>query len=122
MSICGITAGQFSALADAYCATSRIALSIGNGIERGRNGGSALRAIMALSVLRGAFGKEGAGVIARHSAAFPWTPDALQRPDLAPPGIRTINIVDTGRLLLDRELDPPIDAVFIYNHNPVAVI
>ncbi len=119
VSICGITAGQFSALADAYCATSRIALSIGNGIERGRNGGSALRAIMALSVLRGAFGTEGAGVIARHSAAFPWTPDALQRPDLAPPGIRTINIVDTGRLLLDRELDPPIDAVFIYNHNPV---
>jgi len=43
----------------------------------------------------------------------------LQRPDLLPDGIRTINIVDTSKVLLDKSMDPPVKVVFIYNHNPV---
>jgi anaerobic selenocysteine-containing dehydrogenase len=46
-SICGIDADVISAMADLYASTRQIALSIGNGIERSRNGGSSLRAIMA---------------------------------------------------------------------------
>jgi anaerobic selenocysteine-containing dehydrogenase len=44
----------------------------------------------------------------------------LQRDDLVPHGTRTLNIVDVGRHLLRDDLDPPLRAVFIYNHNPVA--
>ena len=48
------------------------------------------------------------------------TPRALQRDDLVPEGTRTLNIVDVGRHLLRDDIDPPLRAVFIYNHNPVA--
>ncbi|MCA8967687.1 MAG: molybdopterin-dependent oxidoreductase, partial [Planctomycetes bacterium] len=63
--------------------------------------------------------RPGAGVFAKPGFAFPLTGAKLQRPDLVPAGTRTINIVDVGRLLLDDDVDPPIRAVFIYNHNPV---
>jgi anaerobic selenocysteine-containing dehydrogenase len=45
----------------------------------------------------------------------------LVRADLVPAQTRTINILDVGRLLLDESLDPPLKALFIYNHNPVIV-
>jgi len=38
---------------------------------------------------------------------------------VVPTGTRTLDIVDVGRHLLDETLDPPIAALFIYNHNPV---
>ncbi|MEZ5650899.1 MAG: molybdopterin-dependent oxidoreductase [Burkholderiaceae bacterium] len=116
---CGIEPDAFEALLQAYMGAKRLSLSVGNGIERGRNGGSALRAIMALNVLLGQLGRPGAGIFAKPGLAAPLTGNRLQRPDLVPPGTRTINIVDVGRLLLDRSLDPPIAALFIYNHNPV---
>ncbi len=116
---CGIERSAFDALADAYARARRLSLSVGNGIERGRSGGSGLRAIMSLNVLLGQLGREGAGIMAKPGLAIPIDSDALQRPDLAPAGLRTINIVDVSRLLLDASLDIPIKAVFIYNHNPV---
>ena len=119
LSICGITQQQFEQLADIYAGAERLALSIGNGIERGHSGGSGLRAIMSLNALTGQLGRIGAGIFAKPGLAFPLTPAKLQRPDLVPPGTRTLNIVDVGRHLLDESLDPPIKAVFIYNHNPV---
>ena len=117
---CGIEPAQFTALADAYVGAKTLSLSVGNGIERGHSGGSGLRAIMALNALLGQFGRPGAGVMAKPGLATPLDGDALQRPDLAPAGTRTINIVDVGRLLLDDTLATPINAVFIYNHNPVS--
>jgi anaerobic selenocysteine-containing dehydrogenase len=45
----------------------------------------------------------------------------LTRTDLVPAQTRTINIIDVGKLLLDENLDPPLEALFIYNHNPVIV-
>lgn len=117
--VCHLPRSTIEALADAYCATRHVAVSIGNGMERGRNGGSSIRAICALSALRGAFGRVGAGIIAKHSAAFPYTDEALERPDLARGQPRLVNIVDTGARLLDPAMDPPIDALVIYNHNPL---
>jgi len=119
LATCRIERATFDALVDAYAGAERLSLSIGNGIERGRSGGSALRAIMSLNALLGQLGRPGAGGVAKPGLAFPTTPTALQRPDLVPPGTRTVNIVDVGAALLDPELDPPIGAVFIYNHNPV---
>ncbi|MEZ5727474.1 MAG: molybdopterin-dependent oxidoreductase, partial [Burkholderiaceae bacterium] len=117
--VCGIDAERFAALADFYAGAKRLTLSIGNGIERGLSGGSALRAIMALNAITGHLGRVGTGIVARPGAAFPLTPAALQRPDLVPAGTRTVNIVDVAQLLTDDSLEPPIRAVFVYNHNPV---
>jgi anaerobic selenocysteine-containing dehydrogenase len=118
--ICKIALADIVELVDCYCAADKLALSIGNGIERGKSGGSGLRAIMSLSALLGQFGRRGAGVIAKPGLAFPTTAERLQRSDLIPEGTRTLNIVDVGRHLLKDDIDPPIRAAFIYNHNPVA--
>ena len=80
----------------------------GNGPERNRNGGSGLRAVFALPALAGKFGVLGGGLLAGASASFPKTPEQLQRPELAPEGTRTLNIVSIGRDLLDASLAPPI--------------
>jgi anaerobic selenocysteine-containing dehydrogenase len=45
----------------------------------------------------------------------------LQGEELAPQDVRTLNIVTIGRDLLDPQLKPPIQGVFIYNHNAVIV-
>jgi len=118
--ICGIAAGDFGALADLYAGAERVAASFGNGIERGKNGGSGLRAAMALQPLTGNLARRGAGVIAKSGLAAPKTQARLQRPDLIPPGTRTFNIVDVAAKMLDRGLDPPVKAIMIYNHNPIA--
>ncbi|MEQ9121017.1 MAG: molybdopterin-dependent oxidoreductase, partial [Alphaproteobacteria bacterium] len=111
---------DFEAFVDFYVNAKTVAVSVGNGIERGRSGGSGLRAAMALQALTGNHGRRGAGVFAKPGLAAPKTTAKLQRPDLIPPGTRTFNIVDVAEKLLDKTLDPPVKATLIYNHNPVA--
>jgi len=118
--LCGIDEKTFLQLISWYREASCVAVSVGNGIERGRSGGSGLRAAMALQALTGNHGRLGAGVFAKPGFAFAKTTDKLQRPDLIPEGTRTFNIVDVAKHLLDDTLDPPISATMIYNHNPVA--
>ncbi len=118
--ICGVSVESINQLADMYANAKTLACSIGNGIERGKSGGSGLRSIMSVSVLLGQLGRRGAGIFAKSGLAIPTTPDKLQRPDLIPSGTRTLNIVDIGRHLLNDDLDPPLRSIFIYNHNPVA--
>ncbi len=117
---CRIPAEQFNRLADLYVRSKTVSASFGNGIERGRSGGSGLRAAMALQALTGNHGRLGAGVIAKSGVAAPKTQGRLHRTDLVPEGTRTFNIVDVPEMLLDESLDPPVMATMIYNHNPVA--
>jgi len=117
--ICGVSRKSFDQLADWYTAGKKVGVSVGNGLERGRSGGSGIRAAMSLQALTGNHGQLGAGVFAKPGNSFPKSTAKLQRPDLLPDGIRTINIVDTSKVLLDKTMDPPVKVVFIYNHNPV---
>ena len=119
--ICGVSEADIRRLAEWYHDLSPAAISVGNGLERNQNGGSGIRAVFALPALAGKFGVEGGGLINGAGFAFPKTPARLGRPDLVPPGTRTLNIVDVGAHLLDPKLAPPIQAVFIYNHNPLIV-
>jgi anaerobic selenocysteine-containing dehydrogenase len=119
--VCGVPEAGIHQLADWYQRISPAAISVGNGLERNQNGGSGIRAVFALPALAGKFGVPGGGLINGASFAFSKTPQRLQRPDLAPAGTRTLNIVDIGRHLLDGACSPPIKALFIYNHNPLIV-
>ena len=119
-SICRISRADFDRFVDFYANAKTVACSLGNGIERGASGGSGLRAAMSLQALTGNHGRLGAGVIAKPGLGAPKTTAKLQRPDLAPAGTRTINIVDVAEKLLDPNLDPPIGATLIFNHNPIA--
>ncbi len=117
---CGLSSSEFYEFVDSYMNAQTVGVSIGNGIERGYSGGSGIRAAMALQALTGNHGRLGAGVIAKPGWVVPKTQNRLQRPDLIPAGTRQFNIVDIPDLLLNDQLDPPIGALLIYNHNPVA--
>ncbi|UUZ52329.1 hypothetical protein LP419_22450 [Massilia sp. H-1] len=59
------------------------------------------------------------------SGSFPVNNAALQRPDLLKNGARTINMTTIGddllKLLASPEFGPKIEAVIVYNSNPVAI-
>src|SRR5882762_658370 len=119
--ICQVPEAQIRQLAEWYHTLSPASITVGNGLERNQNGGSGIRAIFALPALAGKFGVPGGGLVNGAGFVFPKTPAKLQRPDLLPPGTRTLNIVDMGRHLLDPTLSPPLKALFVYNHNPLVV-
>ncbi len=119
-SACGLRDSDIMAFAQWLAEADPLVFAPGNGLERGRHGGSAIRALIALPALLGKLGN-GSGIILGASNAFPKTPARLQRPDLAPAGTRTMNLLDVGRHLADDDLEPPLRAVFIYNHNPIVV-
>jgi anaerobic selenocysteine-containing dehydrogenase len=119
--ICGVALEDIRTLARWYREADPAVIAWGNGLERNRNGGSGLRAIAALPALAGKFGVAGGGLVGGAGHAFPKTLERLTRTDLAPSGARTLNIIDVGRLLLDSNLAPPLQALFIYNHNPLIV-
>jgi anaerobic selenocysteine-containing dehydrogenase len=117
---CGLGEDDIRTFARWLAESHPLVLSMGNGLERGRNGGSGIRAAIALPALLGRFGK-GSGIVLGAGNSFPKTPARLQRPDLAPPGTRTLVINDIGRHLALDDIDPPLRALFIYNHNPIVV-
>ena len=117
---CGLAESQITTLAQWLAEADPLVIAPGNGLERGRNGGSGIRALIALPALLGRLGNR-SGIILGASNAFPKTPARLQRPDLAPAGTRTLNLIDIGRYLAADDIDPPLRAVFVYNHNPVVV-
>ncbi|MCZ6729787.1 MAG: molybdopterin-dependent oxidoreductase [SAR324 cluster bacterium] len=119
--ICGLPEDQIVQLAEWYRTHSPAVICIGNGLERNRNGGSGLWSIFALPALAGKFGVRGGGVLFGSSASFPKTVGRLQGEQLRPEGVRTLNILDMGKHLLDKDLSPPLMGLFVYNHNPVIV-
>ncbi len=117
---CGLRAEQIIMFAQWLADADPLVFVPGNGLERGRHGGSAIRALIALPALLGKLGNR-SGIVLGASNAFPKTPARLQRPDMAPAGTRTMNLLDVGRHLSADDIDPPLRAVFIYNHNPIVV-
>ena len=120
-SVTGVSPSDLLAFARWYQSLSPAAISVGNGLERNRNGGSGIRAVFALPALAGKFGVPGGGLINGAPHAFPKTPARLARTDFIPADTRTLNIIDVGRHLTDPALEPPIEALVIYNHNPLIV-
>jgi len=117
---CGLQESQVRTFARWMAEADPLVLAPGNGLERGRNGGSGIRAAIALPALLGKLG-DGSGIVLAAGNAFPKTPARLQRPDLLPAGTRTLTINDIGRHLAEDDIDPPLRALFIYNHNPIVV-
>ncbi len=117
---CALRAVDIRLLARWMAESEPLVVAPGNGLERGRNGGSGIRAAIALPALLGKLGRE-SGIVLAARFAFPKTPAKLTRPDLLPQGTRTLNILDVGRHLERDDIDPPLRALFIYNHNPIVV-
>lgn len=118
--ICGLAAEDIREFARLWRDLSPAAISVGVAPERNRNGGSGLRAAFALPALTGNFGFPGAGVC-DVSGYFPTNAAALSRPDLLNGEVREFNTLDLASHILDPGDALPLKAVFIYNHNPLAV-
>jgi len=124
--VCGIPADQIRQLARDYGTTQPAAIRLNYGMQRTHGGGNATRAIVCLPALTGAWRHRAGGVLFSSSGQFPVQRAVLQRPDLIPGGAtpRTINMVTIGDDLLRNTspaFGPKVEAVVVYNSNPVAV-
>lgn len=118
--VCGVPEAQIVALARAYGTTKPAAIRLNYGMQRVHGGGNAARAIACLPALVGAWRQRAGGLLLSSSGLFPVDRAALQRPDLlAGRNPRTINMSTIGDALLDTA--NPIEALVVYNSNPVAV-
>lgn len=127
--VCKVPAEQIKSLARDYgqCVASKqpAAIRLNYGMQRVRGGGNATRAVACLPALIGAWRHRAGGLLMSSSGLFPVDKAALQRPDLlAGRRPRTINMSTIGDALLKEtcvEFGPKIDALIVYNSNPVAV-
>jgi anaerobic selenocysteine-containing dehydrogenase len=119
-SICGISADEVETLARDYWEIRPAAIRLNYGMQRARGGGNAVRAIACLPALAGHWRDAAGGVLLSTSGVYPVDTDALHRPDLLGGRTpRTINMSTIGHDL--QRADPPIEALIVYNSNPVAV-
>ena len=116
---CDIDAAAIESLIEGYAAASPAVVRCGWGVERNRNGGSAVAAILALPAVAGKFGVRGGGYTMSNSGA--WRLRAAADP---PPPTRVVNMNRVGRALTGAEglTGPPIELLFVYNCNPLATL
>jgi anaerobic selenocysteine-containing dehydrogenase len=127
--VCGVTTGQITSLARDYGMSlanqTPAAIRLNYGMQRVRGGGNATRAVACLPALVGAWRHRAGGLLLSSSGMFPVNKNALQRPDLLGAQTpRTINMSTIGNDLLREtspEFGPAVQALVVYNSNPVAV-
>lgn len=119
-SICGISAAEVEDFARDYWQTRPAVIRLNYGMQRARGGGNAVRAVACLPALAGHWRDAAGGVLLSTSGVYPVDTESLYRPGLlAGKTPRTINMSTIGHDL--QHADPPIDALIVYNSNPVAV-
>lgn len=126
--VCGIEEQTVVDLARLYASTRKVAIRMNYGLQRVRGGGNAVRAIACLPALTGAWRERAGGVLLSSSGWAPIDGNALQRPDLIPGWPkhqpRIVNMNQVGDALThagDATFGPKIEAIVVYNSNPVAV-
>lgn len=116
--VAGVPAADLERFARLYAESKPAVIRCGWGLERNRNGGSAVAAVLALPAVGGKFGVLGGGFSLSNGASWRLSREpAAAEPASA--GVRAIAMHQLGRAL--REVsDPPISVLFVYNCNPVA--
>ena len=123
--VCGITADEVRQLARDYGTATPAAIRLNYGMQRVRGGGNAVRLVALLPCLTGAWRHRAGGLLLSSSGWFPKDFEALGRPDLlGGRRPRTLNMSTIGDDLLREaspDFGPRIEALVVYNSNPVAV-
>jgi anaerobic selenocysteine-containing dehydrogenase len=124
---CGVSADDIRELARDYGRMQPAAIRLNYGMQRVAGGGSAVRLIALLPCLTGAWRHRAGGLLLSSSGWFDPVRNeaALRRPDLlAGRRPRTVNMSTIGDDLLREAapgFGPRIEALVVYNSNPVAV-
>jgi anaerobic selenocysteine-containing dehydrogenase len=111
----GVPAADIERLARALAETDPALVRCGWGLERNRNGGQAVAAVLAIPALLGKFGVRGGGYTMSNSG---WA--ALDRSALWGDlewNTRVINMTGLGAVL-GYGIAPPVMGLFVYNCNP----
>jgi anaerobic selenocysteine-containing dehydrogenase len=118
--LCGLEADEVIRLAVAYATERPAMLRTLVGPEKHPGGGTAFRAIACLPAVTGAWRDRAGGLLHWTSALFG---QALGGRELRGPQARTrtINMVQVGRALAEGALDPPVQALFVYDANPASI-
>lgn len=123
--VCGLPVEQIRQLARDYGTTRPAAIRLNYGMQRVRGGGNAVRAIACLPALVGAWRHRAGGLLLSSSGVSPFNKAALQLPQLlGNRRPRTLNMSTIGDVLRhpgDAQFGPQVEAVVVYNSNPVAV-
>jgi anaerobic selenocysteine-containing dehydrogenase len=119
--ITGVPVADIERLALEYASHPPAFIRVNYGMQRHYGGGMAMRTITCLPAIIGAWRHPGGGALLSTSKVYPFNSARLERPDLIPPGTRTINMVQLAEALNGELAPPPIQALYVYNSNPAAV-
>ncbi len=113
----GLAAAAIESFCALYADSSPAVVRTGWGMERNRNGGSAIAAAIALPAVGGKFGVRGGGYTMSNSGVFrPVSAAAADEPPT-----RIVNMNRLGRVLAGDE-PPAVRLLFVYNANPLATL
>jgi anaerobic selenocysteine-containing dehydrogenase len=119
---CGVDAEAIARVGREFASTRPALLRLGVGAQRHAGAPAAYATIASLPALTGAWRDRGGGcsyIPLATAAAITEYP--LQREDLRPCEVRTINMSQLGQVLTDPDLDPPVKALVCWNSNPATI-
>lgn len=119
--ISGVDVGTIETFARRYSREQPALIRLNYGLQRHYGGGMAVRTITCLPAIVGAWRHHGGGALLSTSGVYDFAMDRLTRPELSPPGTRTVNMNHLAEGLAGELPGPPIDALYVYNCNPAAV-
>jgi anaerobic selenocysteine-containing dehydrogenase len=120
--ICGIDAEVVERVAREFATTQPALLRLGVGAQRHLGAPIAYRTIACIPGLVGAWRHRGGGCSYIPTAtASAISSKPLDRDDLRPGPVRTINMSQLGEALTDKALDPPVHAMVVWSSNPAQV-
>ena len=114
-----VDASKVGELCERFASASPAVVRCGWGVERNRNGGQAVAAILAMPSLLGKFGVRGGGYTLSNSGAGGMNPSELW--DDSSWDTRSVNMTRLAHAL--NELDSPrVHGLFVYNCNPAVTV
>ena len=121
--ITGLAPGEIVDLATAYAKTRPAAIRLMIGMEHHGNGANTFRTLACLPALVGAWRERGGGIVEFTGGLFEGVLNrrAFDVGREEDPKLRSINMVQIGKALTDRTLEPPLRALLVYNSNPATI-
>lgn len=114
--VCGLTVQAFDRFVDALTSAAPLTVKFGHGAQRHAGGGQAARAISCIPALLGAFNTIGGGLFYSTGPRYELNFDGFRN---RRPGGRPRRLAMTNLIANLEQLDPPIEALFVYGANPV---
>lgn len=120
--ICDVPSATIRRIGEELARTQPSLVRVGVGAQRHLGAPVAYRTIACLPALAGSWRHRGGGFSYLPIA----TADALnsaplRRDDLRPGPVRAVNMAQLGTALTDPALDPPVNALVVWNANPAAI-